>query len=76
MTISIRTPDNSLKTDNFFADLFSAARKAAGYSLEQVAITTGLTTAEISAIESGREAENSKIQRLASALRIPRDNLA
>lgn len=76
MTISVRKPDTSLKTDNFFADLFTSARKAAGYSLEQVAITTGLTTAEISAIEDGREAEDTKVQRLAVALRIPRESLA
>jgi transcriptional regulator with XRE-family HTH domain len=75
MTISVRTTDNRLETDNFFADLILSARKAAGYTLEQVAITTGLTADEINAIENGSEIESSKVKRLASALRIPHDRL-
>lgn len=76
MTISIRTTEHSSKTEKFFADLFVTARKAAGYTLEQVAITSGLTAAEIIAIESGREFEDGKIRRLATALRIPSDSFA
>lgn len=75
MTISVRTTYNRLETDNFFADLILSARKAAGYTLEQVAITTGLTADEINAIENGSEIESSKVKRLASALRIPHDRL-
>jgi transcriptional regulator with XRE-family HTH domain len=76
MTISVRRPENGQKTDNYFAEIITSARKTAGYTLEQVAITSGLTAAEISAIESGKDIEDGKIRRLALALKIPRENLA
>lgn len=76
MTISLRNVEANAKTENLFADLISSARKATGYTLEQLAITSGLTTAEISAIENGRETEEAKIRRLASALRIPHEHFA
>lgn len=75
MTISVRTPENGQQTNNYFADIITSARKTAGYTLEQVAITSGLTAAEISAIESGKDFEDAKIRRLAFALKIPHENL-
>lgn len=76
MTISIRSTEHSSKSDNFFADLFVTARKSAGYTLEQLAITTGLTTAEITAIENGKDTQSAKVARLASVLRISQDSFA
>nr|WP_145641634.1 helix-turn-helix domain-containing protein [Neorhizobium alkalisoli] len=45
------------------------ARLAKGYSLEEVAVTTGLTTEEIDAAERGIPAQEQHVERIEHALR-------
>jgi Predicted transcriptional regulators len=47
------------------------ARQSMNYSLEQVAVTTGLTVDELTAIEKGDNADPAQLQRIASALGLP-----
>lgn len=47
------------------------ARNAIGYSMEQLAITTGLTIDELTAVESGGGAEPALLQRIAGGLGLP-----
>jgi transcriptional regulator with XRE-family HTH domain len=47
------------------------ARLAVGYSFEDLAVTTGLAINELEAIESGSEADEAKLKRIAAALQVP-----
>lgn len=47
------------------------ARFAVGYSLEQLAVTTGLTIDELTAVENGEGADSSLLHRIATALGLP-----
>lgn len=47
-----------------------AARQAVGYSIEDLAETCGLTSAEILAVEEGLEGEASQLKRIAQALQV------
>jgi transcriptional regulator with XRE-family HTH domain len=68
----------SLKRENEFTqDEFDLAqvgsrvrslRQSAGYSIEDLAETCGLTTAEITGIEEGLEADMAQLRRIAPAL--------
>jgi len=49
------------------AAAITEARQAIGYTLEQVAVTTGLTVDEITAIENGEGIGHGQLQRIASA---------
>ena len=69
MTISLNHIDAPNAAS--IADTIAAARRAAGYSLEDVAVTSGLTVVEIDAIERGRDHDEARIRRLASALQVP-----
>ncbi|KXG85238.1 helix-turn-helix domain-containing protein [Agrobacterium bohemicum] len=71
MTISISHPDYSDQTHAPFAEKIAVARKSSGYTVEQLAITCGLTTQEIDALENGTDSNPSHIQRVAAALQIP-----
>lgn len=51
----------------------TAMRDAFGYSLEELAVTSGLATSELVELENG-DADPAKLARLASALGLP-DNL-
>lgn len=51
------------------------ARLAAGYSLEDLAETCGLTVVEISHIEDGVEIDMQYLKRIAPALQTPIENL-
>lgn len=44
-------------------------RETAGYSIDDLAETCGLTHAEITAIEEGRDADEGKIARITAALK-------
>ncbi len=48
--------------------LLAAARAARGYSLDDVAETTGLTVAEVTALENDADFDASRIRRTAAAL--------
>ncbi|MFK3691628.1 helix-turn-helix domain-containing protein [Agrobacterium tumefaciens] len=71
MTISISHPDSDQETDAPFAKKVLAARHLAGYTVEQLAITCGLTTSEIYALEDGTDSDPLRIRRVAAALQIP-----
>ena len=49
----------------------SEARHAAGYSVDDLAVTTGLVNDEILGIENGTDADPAKLKRIASALKVP-----
>ncbi|MDO1582075.1 helix-turn-helix domain-containing protein [Rhizobium oryzicola] len=69
MTISLNHIDHPNAAS--VAQTIASARQAAGYSLEDVAVTSGLTVSEIEAIERGRDHDESRVRRLASALQVP-----
>ncbi|KQO83695.1 helix-turn-helix transcriptional regulator [Rhizobium sp. Leaf262] len=71
MTISVSQPHSSNETHAPFASKIAAARSSCGYTVEQLAITCGLTTQEITALEDGSDINPSHIQRVAAALQIP-----
>jgi len=71
MTISVSHPYSGNKTDAPFAKKITTARDEAGYSVEQLAITCGLTTSEITALENGSDSDPLRIKRVATALQIP-----
>ncbi|MEH7912098.1 helix-turn-helix transcriptional regulator [Rhizobium laguerreae] len=48
--------------------LLAEARAARGYSLDDVAETTGLTVAEVTALENDTDFDASRIRRTAAAL--------
>jgi transcriptional regulator with XRE-family HTH domain len=50
-------------------------RLAAGYSLEDLAVTCGLTSAEITRIEDGVEIDMQHLKRIAPALQISIESL-
>ncbi|ANN59705.1 transcriptional regulator [Mesorhizobium loti NZP2037] len=52
-----------------------AMRETRGYSVEELSLTCGLSVGEIEDIENGRAADPSKLRRIASALRLPQDDL-
>jgi hypothetical protein len=52
-----------------------AIRETRGYSMEELSLTCGLAIDEIADIENGRNADPSKLRRIASALRLPENAL-
>lgn len=52
-------------------DVVKRFREASGYSLEDLAVTCGLTDAEISKIENGEDTDSGRLKRVAAALQIP-----
>lgn len=46
------------------------SRESAGYSVDDLSVTTGLTEVEISKIELGADSDPGKLQRIASALQV------
>ncbi|SIT52860.1 Transcriptional regulator, XRE family [Mesorhizobium prunaredense] len=52
-----------------------AIRETRGYSMEELSLTCGLSVDEIADIENGRNADLSKLRRIASALRLPENAL-
>lgn len=71
MTISVSEPHFSDETNAPFAEKIAAGRQSAGYTVEQLAITCGLTVQEITDLETGADNNPSHIQRVAAALQIP-----
>lgn len=53
------------------ANAVNEARRAVGYSIDELAITTGLVGDEIVRIENGADADPLKLKRIAAALRVP-----
>lgn len=74
MTISINTTDTAGGVATPPAGLGEAVRRfreASGYSLEDLAVTCGLTDVEISRIETGEDIDPGRVKRVAAALQIP-----
>lgn len=53
------------------ASAVAQARETVGYTIDQLAVTTGLTAEELTAIERGEEIDASRLQRIAAALGLP-----
>ncbi|MBB6179945.1 helix-turn-helix domain-containing protein [Pseudorhizobium flavum] len=74
MSISMSNFDTAVKT-GISADRVSAilteARQERSYTLEQLAVTTGLTVDELKAVEDGGVTDPALVQRIASALGLP-----
>ena len=51
--------------------LLADARRSKGYSLDDMAETSGLTVSEIVALESGKDQDRQHIRRMGSALGLP-----
>lgn len=71
MTISVSKPSTGSKTSAPFAGKILNARNAAGYTVDQLALTCGLTSQEITALETGADSDPMRIRRVATALQIP-----
>ncbi|WEX74919.1 helix-turn-helix domain-containing protein [Sinorhizobium numidicum] len=52
-------------------DAVRRSREAVGYSVEDLALTCGLTGAEITRIELGDDVDPGRLRRIAAALRVP-----
>jgi transcriptional regulator with XRE-family HTH domain len=74
MTISINNADVSGNVGMPPVDIGDAVkrfREASGYSVEDLAVTCGLTDVEISRIETGEDLDPGRIKRIAAALQMP-----
>lgn len=58
------------------ANAVRTAREGKGYSLDDLAVASGLVVDEISNIESGIDADPSRLRRIAAALGLADDTLA
>lgn len=74
MTVSISNitaSGNTAALAGHVARAVAEARLAAGYSIDDLALTTGLIHDEIVHIEDGSDSDPSKVKRIAAALKIP-----
>lgn len=74
MTISINNADvsgNAGMTPVDIGDAIRRFREASGYSVEDLAVTCGLTDVEISRIETGEDLDPGRVKRIAAALQMP-----
>jgi len=69
MTMSQTNFDESQPVS--IADTIAEGRRASGYSLEDLAITCGLTVEELEAIETGADQDPAHVRRVAAALKLP-----
>jgi transcriptional regulator with XRE-family HTH domain len=74
MTISVndfRDSSSTIVPTVEIGNAIKQARVAIGYSVEDLAVTCGLTDLEISKIEIGADTDPNRIRRIATALQIP-----
>ncbi|WP_117190894.1 helix-turn-helix domain-containing protein [Rhizobium terrae] len=74
MTISINnfaSANGAKFSPQHIASAVAEARRAMGYSIDELAITTGLVGDEILRIENGTDADPAKLKRIAAALKVP-----
>jgi len=74
MTISMNdfaSANGAKLSPQSIANAVSEARRAIGYSIEDLAVTTGLINDEILRIENGTDSDPAKLKRIASALKVP-----
>jgi len=67
---NIDTPSVSPVSGHDVGNAVRTARESYGYSVEDLAVTCGLTNREISEIEIGEDTDPAKLRRLAAALQI------
>ncbi|MDB5551039.1 MAG: family transcriptional regulator [Rhizobium sp.] len=73
MNISLNHLDqseNAIIDVSLVANRVKLSRQAAGYSIEDLAVTCGLTSAEIARIEDGIEIDMQHLKRIAPALQL------
>lgn len=58
------------------ANLVRAMREFVGYSVEDLAVASGLATEEIDRVEAGDDADPARLRRIAHALGLPEEALA
>jgi transcriptional regulator with XRE-family HTH domain len=58
------------------ANPVTALREASGYTIEQLAVVSGLATSEIVELEGGIDTDSTKVARLAAALGLPEGGVA
>jgi transcriptional regulator with XRE-family HTH domain len=74
MTVCInnfQAAENSALAASQVASLFAEARLALGYSVDDLAVTTGLINDEIIGIENGTDIDPAKLKRVAAVLKVP-----
>jgi transcriptional regulator with XRE-family HTH domain len=74
MTISINnfaSANGTTLSPQHIASAVAEARRAMGYSIDELAVTTGLVSDEILRVESGMDADPAKLKRIAAALQVP-----
>jgi transcriptional regulator with XRE-family HTH domain len=74
MTTSINSLDDSSMASApqiEIGDAVRRSREAAGYSVEDLAVTCGLTDVEIARIEIGADVDPGRLRRIATALQMP-----
>ena len=74
MSISMKNPgqvESNAVSPHSVATAVRDARVAVGYSIDDLAVTTGLVAAEIAEIEDGTSADPAKLKRIAAALQLP-----
>ncbi len=67
----INTSETSKITSTTRGSAVRSIRESFGYSLDDLAVTCGLTTSDITKIESGEETDETLFRRIASALNLP-----
>ncbi len=78
MTLSIREFNGSNIETAFvggIGHILKQAREKVGYSVDDLAETSGLTSAEIAAVENGADRDEARIRRIAAALRFDINHL-
>lgn len=64
-------PDTAAAAIAAGVNAVKALREARGYSVEDLAVTCGLSIREITGIENGEDADPDRLRRIAAALRLP-----
>ncbi|WP_192182603.1 helix-turn-helix domain-containing protein [Mesorhizobium amorphae] len=68
-TATREVPPELIATSGYSA--LKAVRETRGYSVEELSLTCGLSVHEIADIENGKDADPSKLRRIALALQVP-----
>ncbi|MCA1493640.1 helix-turn-helix transcriptional regulator [Ensifer sp. NBAIM29] len=64
-------PNDTFRGHVDIGDAVRRSREAVGYSVDDLALTCGLTRVEISRIELGADVDPDRLRRVAAALRVP-----
>ncbi len=78
MTISLKRVDQDaqdIADISFTGSKVRSIRQSVGYSIEDLAETCGLTSAEITGIEEGLEVDMGQLKRVAAALQVSLSDL-